>query len=93
MVNDLPPSYNTIRERLLKLAHKFANLPEDRKDIYVDQKSRYRQVNTNRVFDARRYINNYIAASVGHMERFVRFLAFQSMIKYSHVGNNEWKTR
>ena len=41
IVKDLPASYATRRENLLRLAYKFASLPESTKDKYVDPKSRY----------------------------------------------------
>lgn len=42
IVKDLPPDYVAKRERLLKLADRFANLKESIREKYVDPKSRYR---------------------------------------------------
>jgi hypothetical protein len=42
LVKDLPPVYPVYRERLLKLAYKFAHLDEDVKNKYVDPGSLYR---------------------------------------------------
>jgi hypothetical protein len=42
VVNNLPPEYPKYRERLLKLAEKFAAMPEDKREKYADSKSRYR---------------------------------------------------
>ncbi|KIL71833.1 hypothetical protein M378DRAFT_64783 [Amanita muscaria Koide BX008] len=44
LVRDLPPDYVTYRERLLKLAHKFAKLSPEVQEKYADPSSRYRQV-------------------------------------------------
>jgi hypothetical protein len=41
VVTDLPPEYPKKRERLLKLAAAFAALPEDVREKYSDQSSRY----------------------------------------------------
>ncbi|CAL1696322.1 unnamed protein product [Somion occarium] len=41
LVRDLPPSYPASRERLLKLAYKFAKLPEPIREQYADPGSRY----------------------------------------------------
>lgn len=42
VVRDLPPKYPELRERLLKLAHAFAQLDESARENYADAKSRYR---------------------------------------------------
>jgi hypothetical protein len=42
LVRDLPPEYPELRERLLKLAHAFAQLDESVREKYADKKSRYR---------------------------------------------------
>ena len=42
IVHDLPATYVPARERLLRLAYKFANLPTDVRERYADPKSRYR---------------------------------------------------
>ncbi|KAF9015468.1 hypothetical protein BDQ17DRAFT_1229724 [Cyathus striatus] len=42
IVRDLPPVYTAYRERLLKLAYKFASLDEGIREKYVDPRSRYR---------------------------------------------------
>lgn len=42
IVRDLPPKYPELRERLLKLAHGFAQLDEPVRESYTDPKSRYR---------------------------------------------------
>lgn len=44
VVKDLPSTYSASRERLLKLAYKFAKLPENVREQYADTKSRYRYV-------------------------------------------------
>ena len=44
VVKDLPSTYASSRERLLKLAYKFAKLPENVREQYADTKSRYRWV-------------------------------------------------
>ena len=44
VVRDLPPVYAQYRERLLKLAYRFANLPEEVRERYTDPSSRYRYV-------------------------------------------------
>ncbi|KAK7694311.1 hypothetical protein QCA50_001493 [Cerrena zonata] len=41
VVKDLPSTYSASRERLLKLAYKFAKLPENVREQYADTKSRY----------------------------------------------------
>ncbi|KAK1232384.1 hypothetical protein PQX77_004476 [Marasmius sp. AFHP31] len=41
VVRDLPPTYAQYRERLLKLAYRFATLPEDVRERYTDPSSRY----------------------------------------------------
>ncbi|KAI0307933.1 Clavaminate synthase-like protein [Multifurca ochricompacta] len=41
IVRDLPPEYAKLRERLLKLAHAFAQLDEPTREKYADAKSRY----------------------------------------------------
>ncbi|KAF9498128.1 Clavaminate synthase-like protein [Pleurotus eryngii] len=41
IVRDLPPQYQTYRERLLKLAHSFATLPEPAREKYADPTSKY----------------------------------------------------
>jgi len=41
IVRDLPPSYVGYRERLLKLAFKFAKLEENVREKYADPVSRY----------------------------------------------------
>lgn len=45
IVRDLPPEYPVYRERLLKLAYRFAQLPEDIREKYAHPASRYRYVN------------------------------------------------
>ena len=42
IVRDLPPPYVAYRERLLKLAYKYANLDEHVREKYTDPGSRYR---------------------------------------------------
>jgi hypothetical protein len=42
VVRDLPPKYPELRERLLKLAHAFAQLDESVRENYADATSRYR---------------------------------------------------
>lgn len=42
VVQGLPPEYVFKRAKLLKLAERFANLPEAARERYVDPKSRYR---------------------------------------------------
>ena len=42
IVRDLPPTYVAYRERLLKLAYRFAHLKEDVREQFADPKSRYR---------------------------------------------------
>lgn len=42
IVRDLPPKYQVLRERLLKLSHAFAQLDESVRENYADAKSRYR---------------------------------------------------
>jgi hypothetical protein len=42
LVRDLPPEYPELRERLLELAHAFAQLDESVREKYADEKSRYR---------------------------------------------------
>lgn len=46
IVRDLPTIYQTHRETLLKYAYKFAHLPEETKERYVDPGSSYRYVMT-----------------------------------------------
>jgi len=41
IVRDLPPEYPAYRERLLKLAYRFAQLPEDVREKYTHPASRY----------------------------------------------------
>ncbi|KAH9911426.1 Clavaminate synthase-like protein [Epithele typhae] len=41
VVRDLPATYAPARERLLKLAYKFATLPESEREKYADASSRY----------------------------------------------------
>ncbi|KAI0004204.1 Clavaminate synthase-like protein [Russula compacta] len=41
IVRDLPPKYPELREKLLKLAHAFAQLDEPVRESYTDPKSRY----------------------------------------------------
>ncbi|KAI0343993.1 Clavaminate synthase-like protein [Trametopsis cervina] len=41
IVRDLPPTYVSARERLLKLAYKFASLDERTRERFADPKSRY----------------------------------------------------
>ncbi|KAI0803138.1 Clavaminate synthase-like protein [Irpex lacteus] len=41
IVRDLPPTYVSARERLLKLAYKFASLDEATRERFADPKSRY----------------------------------------------------
>ncbi|KAJ8084384.1 hypothetical protein PM082_003153 [Marasmius tenuissimus] len=41
VVRDLPPTYAQYRERLLRLAYRFATLPEDVRERYTDPSSRY----------------------------------------------------
>jgi hypothetical protein len=42
IVRDLPPVYLQYRERLLKLAYRFAKLDENVREKYADPGSRYR---------------------------------------------------
>lgn len=44
IIRDLPASYVGYRERLLKLAYKFAQLDENARERYADPVSRYRCV-------------------------------------------------
>lgn len=44
IVNNLPPSYQQKRERLLLLAERFGALPEITRDKYVDEGSKYWRV-------------------------------------------------
>lgn len=44
IIRDLPASYVTQREKLLKLAYKFANLDESTREKYTDPASSYRYV-------------------------------------------------
>lgn len=44
VVRDLPSSYVTARERLLKLAYRFANLEPSTRERYADSRSKYRCV-------------------------------------------------
>ena len=44
IVRDLPPNYAPARERLLRLAYRFANLDPTTREKYADPKSRYRLV-------------------------------------------------
>ncbi|KAF4605564.1 hypothetical protein EYR40_004350 [Pleurotus pulmonarius] len=41
IVRDLPPQYQKYRERLLKLAHSFATLPESVREKYADPATKY----------------------------------------------------
>ncbi|KAH8835928.1 Clavaminate synthase-like protein [Flagelloscypha sp. PMI_526] len=41
IVRDLPPTFNQYRERLLHLAHKFADLDESTREKYIDPASSY----------------------------------------------------
>ncbi|KDQ54855.1 hypothetical protein JAAARDRAFT_37966 [Jaapia argillacea MUCL 33604] len=41
IVRDLPPAYPALRERLLRLAFRFAHLDEKTREKYADPKSRY----------------------------------------------------
>jgi hypothetical protein len=43
-VTDLPPEFAGLRERLLKLAERFAALPESVREKYADPQSRWRCV-------------------------------------------------
>jgi hypothetical protein len=49
VVRDLPPAYIAYRERLLKLAYKFATLDENIREQYSDPGSNYRFVFSNMV--------------------------------------------
>jgi hypothetical protein len=42
VVRDLPPIYAVYRERLLKLAYKFATLDENTREQYADPATKYR---------------------------------------------------
>ena len=42
IVRDLPSTYTPARERLLRLAYRFANLEPHVRERYADPKSRYR---------------------------------------------------
>ena len=42
IVRDLPPNYAPARERLLRLAYRFASLDPKVRERYADPKSRYR---------------------------------------------------
>lgn len=42
IVRDLPSSYVAARERLLKLAYRFANLDHKTREKYADSRSKYR---------------------------------------------------
>jgi hypothetical protein len=42
MVKDLPPIYAVYRERLLKLAYRFATLDENAREQYADPATKYR---------------------------------------------------
>jgi hypothetical protein len=42
IVRDLPPIYEIYRERLLRLAHKFATLDEKVREQYADPATKYR---------------------------------------------------
>lgn len=44
VVTDLPPNYVVYRERLLKLAHKFATLDDATREQYADPATKYRFV-------------------------------------------------
>lgn len=44
VVTDLPTVYPAKRQRLLKLAERFASLPDEVKEKYVDASSKYRCV-------------------------------------------------
>jgi hypothetical protein len=41
VIKDLPPTFPAARERLLRLAAKFATLKEDVREKYVDERSQY----------------------------------------------------
>ena len=41
MVSDLPADYAAKRERLLRLADRFASMDGNKKEKYADEKSRY----------------------------------------------------
>lgn len=57
VVKDLPPSYSGSRERLLKLAYKFAKLPENVREQYADPKSRYRWIPYFCIFSLTLFMN------------------------------------
>lgn len=50
IVRDLPPEYPVYRERLLKLAYQFAQLPEDVREKHIHSASRYRYVVNHHFF-------------------------------------------
>ena len=97
VVKDLPPDYVSKRERLLKLADRFAGLEESSRDKYTDPQSRYRYSKTHICYryDMLRQIEQTLVL-VGLMARYV--LRFQTSNDVSltisfKLGNYEWKTR
>lgn len=95
IVTDLPPEFVDLRERLLRLAEKFAALPESVRESYTDAKSRWRCVMDSVAIWSTSERNSYVptAALDGRMEKCV----LPSMMAQSHwllhEGDHEWEAR
>jgi len=68
IVRDLPPEYPVYRERLLKLAYQFAQLPEDVQEKYVHSASRYKCVVDRSPFGF--WVDSSMLALAGRMARY-----------------------
>ena len=69
-MRDLPPEYPVYRERLLKLAYQFAQLPEDVQEKYVHPASRYKYVVDRSPFDLGLWFDSSLIALAGRMARY-----------------------
>lgn len=91
-MKDLPAQYVAYRERLLKLAYKFANLNEATREKYADAKSRYRCagifLNKDATYEP---IDDLV--SVGRMARYLTTMLRQSspLNRFLFEGNYERK--
>jgi len=93
IVRDLPPEYPVYRERLLKLAYQFAQLPEDVQEKYVHSASRYKYVVDRSPFGL--WFDSSVVALAGHMARYGGIIvpSVHCNTACNHKGNHEREAR
>jgi len=93
IVRDLPSEYSVYRERLLKLAYQFAQLPEDVQEKYVHSASRYKYVVDRSPFGL--WFNSSVVALAGRMARYGGIIvpSLHCNTACNHKGDHEWEAR